>query len=91
VFQFEGKKRIAAEEAMRHPYFHCLGERTITLPDSEFTYTQTHTRAYLLPQRFMMVPDNRCMRDHTPHTDRNIKVSDRSLTHTHTHLSSKDI
>jgi len=44
VFQFEGKKRIAAEEAMRHPYFHCLGERTITLPDSEFTYTQTHTR-----------------------------------------------
>ncbi|XDV49493.1 hypothetical protein PO909_018732 [Leuciscus waleckii] len=34
LLQFEGKKRIAAEEAMRHPYFHCLGERTITLPDT---------------------------------------------------------
>uniref|UniRef100_A0A8C1Q355 Cyclin-dependent kinase 16 n=1 Tax=Cyprinus carpio TaxID=7962 RepID=A0A8C1Q355_CYPCA len=31
---FEGKKRIAAEEAMRHPYFHCLGERILTLPDT---------------------------------------------------------
>ncbi|KTF76684.1 hypothetical protein cypCar_00038841 [Cyprinus carpio] len=30
---FEGKKRIAAEEAMRHPYFNCLGERILTLPD----------------------------------------------------------
>ncbi|XP_016411739.1 cyclin-dependent kinase 16-like [Sinocyclocheilus rhinocerous] len=34
LLQFEGKKRIAAEEAMRHPYFHCLGERILTLPDT---------------------------------------------------------
>ncbi|KAI2662083.1 Cyclin-dependent kinase 16 [Labeo rohita] len=43
LLQFEGKKRIAAEEAMRHPYFHCLGERILTLPDSEFTYTHIHS------------------------------------------------
>uniref|UniRef100_A0A8C7MCP6 cyclin-dependent kinase n=1 Tax=Oncorhynchus kisutch TaxID=8019 RepID=A0A8C7MCP6_ONCKI len=34
VFQFEGKKRISAEEAMRHLYFHSLGDRVITLPDT---------------------------------------------------------
>uniref|UniRef100_A0A674EQR4 Cyclin dependent kinase 16 n=1 Tax=Salmo trutta TaxID=8032 RepID=A0A674EQR4_SALTR len=34
VFQFEGKKRISAEEAMRHPYFHSLGDRVLTLPDT---------------------------------------------------------
>uniref|UniRef100_A0A3B3QMP4 cyclin-dependent kinase n=1 Tax=Paramormyrops kingsleyae TaxID=1676925 RepID=A0A3B3QMP4_9TELE len=31
---FEGKKRISAEGAMRQPYFHCLGERILTLPDT---------------------------------------------------------
>ncbi|MCI4380594.1 hypothetical protein PGIGA_G00241740 [Pangasianodon gigas] len=34
LLQFEGKKRISAEEAMRHLYFHCLGERVLTLPDT---------------------------------------------------------
>uniref|UniRef100_A0A8C7T4Y4 cyclin-dependent kinase n=1 Tax=Oncorhynchus mykiss TaxID=8022 RepID=A0A8C7T4Y4_ONCMY len=34
LLQFEGKKRISAEEAMRHLYFHSLGDRVITLPDS---------------------------------------------------------
>uniref|UniRef100_A0A3B1KLR3 Cyclin dependent kinase 16 n=1 Tax=Astyanax mexicanus TaxID=7994 RepID=A0A3B1KLR3_ASTMX len=33
-YRFEGKKRISAEEAMRHSYFHCLGERVLTLPDT---------------------------------------------------------
>uniref|UniRef100_A0A671LQJ5 cyclin-dependent kinase n=1 Tax=Sinocyclocheilus anshuiensis TaxID=1608454 RepID=A0A671LQJ5_9TELE len=65
LLQFEGKKRIAAEEAMRHQYFHCLGERILTLPDSEFTHTHL-----LPPRRFMIVPDNRCTRAHTPHTER---------------------
>lgn len=39
VFQFEGKKRISAEEAMRHSYFHCLGDRVLTLPDSKCAHT----------------------------------------------------
>lgn len=43
VFQFEGKKRISADEAMRHSYFHCLGERVLTLPDSKCAHTHTHT------------------------------------------------
>uniref|UniRef100_A0A674EQN7 cyclin-dependent kinase n=1 Tax=Salmo trutta TaxID=8032 RepID=A0A674EQN7_SALTR len=34
LLQFEGKKRISAEEAMRHPYFHSLGDRVLTLPDT---------------------------------------------------------
>uniref|UniRef100_A0A8C7GJF2 cyclin-dependent kinase n=1 Tax=Oncorhynchus kisutch TaxID=8019 RepID=A0A8C7GJF2_ONCKI len=34
LLQFEGKKRISAEEAMRHLYFHSLGDRVITLPDT---------------------------------------------------------
>ncbi|KAI1892992.1 hypothetical protein AGOR_G00139210 [Albula goreensis] len=34
LLQFEGKKRISADEAMRHPYFNSLGERVITLPDT---------------------------------------------------------
>uniref|UniRef100_A0A4W4EK71 cyclin-dependent kinase n=1 Tax=Electrophorus electricus TaxID=8005 RepID=A0A4W4EK71_ELEEL len=34
LLQFEGKKRMSAEEAMRHSYFHCLGERVLTLPDT---------------------------------------------------------
>lgn len=41
VFQFEGKKRISAEEAMRHSYFHCMGERVLTLPDSKWARTHT--------------------------------------------------
>uniref|UniRef100_A0AAY4BF19 cyclin-dependent kinase n=1 Tax=Denticeps clupeoides TaxID=299321 RepID=A0AAY4BF19_9TELE len=40
---YSGKKRIAAEEAMRHPYFHSLGERVLTLPDSGCPHTHTHT------------------------------------------------
>ncbi|XP_030049739.1 cyclin-dependent kinase 16 isoform X1 [Microcaecilia unicolor] len=34
LLQFEGKRRISAEEAMRHPYFHFLGERVHKLPDT---------------------------------------------------------
>ena len=44
LFQFEGKKRISAEEAMRHSYFHCLGERVLTLPDSKRTRTHSWNR-----------------------------------------------
>ncbi|XP_064415344.1 cyclin-dependent kinase 17 isoform X2 [Latimeria chalumnae] len=34
LLQFEGKKRIAAEEGMKHFYFHSLGERVHKLPDT---------------------------------------------------------
>lgn len=34
--QFEAKKRVAAEDALRHPYFRSLGEQVQTLSDSEF-------------------------------------------------------
>ncbi|XP_023681624.1 cyclin-dependent kinase 16-like isoform X2 [Paramormyrops kingsleyae] len=34
LLQFEAKKRISAEEAIRHPYFHSLGEQVQTLPDT---------------------------------------------------------
>uniref|UniRef100_A0A8C9TIM1 cyclin-dependent kinase n=1 Tax=Scleropages formosus TaxID=113540 RepID=A0A8C9TIM1_SCLFO len=36
LLQFEAKKRMLAEEALRHPYFRSLGEQVQTLPDSEF-------------------------------------------------------
>lgn len=34
-FQYESKKRISADEAMRQPYFRSLGPRVHTLPESE--------------------------------------------------------
>uniref|UniRef100_A0A6Q2WQ43 cyclin-dependent kinase n=1 Tax=Esox lucius TaxID=8010 RepID=A0A6Q2WQ43_ESOLU len=34
LLQFEGRKRISAEEAMKCPYFHTLGHRVTTLPDT---------------------------------------------------------
>ncbi|XP_069503510.1 cyclin-dependent kinase 16-like isoform X1 [Ambystoma mexicanum] len=34
LLQFEGKKRISAEEAMRHRCFQTLGERVLKLPDT---------------------------------------------------------
>ncbi|XP_036388844.1 cyclin-dependent kinase 17-like isoform X4 [Megalops cyprinoides] len=34
LLQFEAKKRISAEEALRHPYFRSLGEQVQTLPDT---------------------------------------------------------
>ncbi|XP_069040406.1 cyclin-dependent kinase 16 isoform X3 [Lepisosteus oculatus] len=34
LLQFEGRKRISADEAMRQPYFHSLGERVVNLPDT---------------------------------------------------------
>ncbi|XP_039630969.1 cyclin-dependent kinase 16 isoform X4 [Polypterus senegalus] len=34
LLQFEGRKRISAEESMKHPYFHSLGERVLKLPDT---------------------------------------------------------
>uniref|UniRef100_A0A8C5HJN3 cyclin-dependent kinase n=1 Tax=Gouania willdenowi TaxID=441366 RepID=A0A8C5HJN3_GOUWI len=33
--QFEGKKRISADEAMKHPYFSSLGNKVLSLPDSK--------------------------------------------------------
>lgn len=34
--QFEGRNRISAEDAMKHPFFLSLGERIHKLPDSEW-------------------------------------------------------
>ncbi|XP_043936666.1 cyclin-dependent kinase 17-like [Protopterus annectens] len=34
LLQFEGRKRIPAAEAMKHSYFHSLGERVLKLPDT---------------------------------------------------------
>ncbi|XP_043933540.1 cyclin-dependent kinase 17-like isoform X3 [Protopterus annectens] len=34
LLQFEAKKRLTAEEAMRHQYFKCLGEQVLKLPDT---------------------------------------------------------
>ncbi|XP_066566178.1 cyclin-dependent kinase 16 isoform X3 [Amia ocellicauda] len=34
LLQFEGRKRISADEAMRQPYFHSLGARVVRLPDT---------------------------------------------------------
>ncbi|XP_058026571.1 cyclin-dependent kinase 16 isoform X1 [Ahaetulla prasina] len=34
LLQFEGRKRISADEAMRHLFFHSLGERVLKLPDT---------------------------------------------------------
>ncbi|XP_069785314.1 cyclin-dependent kinase 17-like isoform X2 [Narcine bancroftii] len=34
LLQFEGKKRISAQQAMLHPHFHTLGDRVHKLPDT---------------------------------------------------------
>ncbi|KAJ8015872.1 hypothetical protein DPEC_G00001040 [Dallia pectoralis] len=34
LLQFQGRKRISAEEAMKRPYFHSLGDRVTTLSDT---------------------------------------------------------
>ncbi|MGH0170206.1 UNVERIFIED_CONTAM: hypothetical protein FKN15_060280 [Acipenser sinensis] len=34
LLQFEGRNRISAEAAMKHLYFHSLGERIVKLPDT---------------------------------------------------------
>lgn len=36
--QFEGRNRISAEDAMKHPFFLSLGERIHKLPDSEWSW-----------------------------------------------------
>lgn len=36
--QFEGRNRISAEDAMKHPFFLSLGERIHKLPDSECSW-----------------------------------------------------
>lgn len=36
--QYESKKRISADEAMKHSYFRQLGMRVHTLPESEHTH-----------------------------------------------------
>lgn len=33
LFQYDAKKRISAAEAMKHPYFRCLGPAVHKLPD----------------------------------------------------------
>lgn len=35
VLQLEGRRRISADEAMKHSYFQELGERIHKLPDSK--------------------------------------------------------
>ncbi len=35
--QFEAKKRVSAEDALRQSYFRSLGEQVQTLADSEYT------------------------------------------------------
>lgn len=46
--QFEGKKRVSAEESMSHCYFGNLGRRVKTLPDSKsaacFPASMSHVR-----------------------------------------------
>ena len=42
--QFEAKKRISAEDALRVPYFKSLGEQVQSLVDSEYTVLM-HTRS----------------------------------------------
>lgn len=37
--QYESKKRVSAEEAMKHSYFRQLGMRVHTLPESEYSDT----------------------------------------------------
>ncbi|KYO40852.1 hypothetical protein Y1Q_0007654 [Alligator mississippiensis] len=34
LLQFEGRKRVSADDAMRHPFFQSLGERVTKLPDT---------------------------------------------------------
>ncbi|XP_068026594.1 LOW QUALITY PROTEIN: cyclin-dependent kinase 16 [Melanerpes formicivorus] len=34
LLQFEGRRRLAAAEAMEHPFFGCLGPRVCSLPDT---------------------------------------------------------
>uniref|UniRef100_A0A4X2KRU2 cyclin-dependent kinase n=1 Tax=Vombatus ursinus TaxID=29139 RepID=A0A4X2KRU2_VOMUR len=36
LLQFEGRNRISADDAMRHPFFQSLGSRIHKLPDSEW-------------------------------------------------------
>lgn len=40
LLQFESKNRIPAKEAMMHSYFHCLGKRIHSLPNSKTLFTQ---------------------------------------------------
>uniref|UniRef100_A0A672J4K6 cyclin-dependent kinase n=1 Tax=Salarias fasciatus TaxID=181472 RepID=A0A672J4K6_SALFA len=42
--QFEAKKRVSAEEALRHSYFRSFGDQVQTLADSEYKhFTSTYT------------------------------------------------
>lgn len=36
--QFEAKKRVPAEDALRHSYFRSLGDQVQTLADSEYKH-----------------------------------------------------
>lgn len=45
--QYESKKRISAEEAMKHSYFRQLGMRIHTLPESEHTHNSTKLQSRL--------------------------------------------
>lgn len=62
--EFEGKKRISAEEAMTHGYFGNLGKRVMALPDSKtqadlcprsWTRTETSPSPLLFQQRLSSV------------------------------------
>lgn len=48
--QFDAKKRVSAEDALKHSYFRSLGEQVQTLPDSKHTSTDPNVlSAYALP------------------------------------------
>lgn len=49
--QYESKKRISAEEAMKHSYFRQLGMRVHTLPESEHTHTPLIIKLLSVVQR----------------------------------------
>ena len=50
--QYESKKRVSAEEAMKHVYFRCLGPRIHALPESK----RNCTRQQMFGSKLLMVP-----------------------------------
>ncbi|XP_078064392.1 cyclin-dependent kinase 17-like [Mustelus asterias] len=62
LLQFEGKKRISAQQAMKHPHFQSLGERVYKLPDTTSIFAlkeielqrDSGYRSALLPESGML-------------------------------------
>lgn len=55
--QFEGKKRISADEAMRHRYFSNLGNRVMTLPDTTSIFSVAEVQLEKEAIRPTVTPD----------------------------------